>query len=160
MNVNRQELREFAKDFARAVTDLEGKYNVSIKLGAITFGAVDFKAKLTVVSKENGAAEKLLEQDDAKLDFTVGLVAGIKFDAPIRGHQFKDKVSGKIFKVVGLNGKGKKYPVKVESNGKVYKVQALQLRFWESLSSDVQVIDRGRHAAFAVRDQETPASMA
>ena len=48
MEINKQTIEQFRKDFADQVKALENKYGVDIDIGAITFGPNSFHGSLTV----------------------------------------------------------------------------------------------------------------
>ncbi|WP_026498966.1 hypothetical protein [Butyrivibrio sp. WCD2001] len=48
MEINKNTLTEFRRDFKEAVASLEEKYDVTISLGSISYSENDFTSKLTV----------------------------------------------------------------------------------------------------------------
>lgn len=87
--LNKQKIKGFRGDFAKAVAQLEKDYGVAISLGTIRFDAQELRAKLT--AKVGEAAPKA-----SKDDFNVGDVVFIV-------HKKVDPV--KTFEIIKINSK-------------------------------------------------------
>ncbi len=87
--LNKQKIKGFRGDFAKAVAQLEKDYGVAISLGTIRFDAQELRAKLT--AKVGEAAPKA-----SKDDFNVGDVVFIV-------HKKIDPV--KTFEIIKINSK-------------------------------------------------------
>ncbi len=87
--LNKQKIKGFRGDFAKAVAQLEKDYGVAISLGTIRFDAQELRAKLT--AKVGEAAPKA-----SKDDFNVGDVVFIV-------HKKVDPI--KTFEIIKINSK-------------------------------------------------------
>ena len=87
--LNKQKIKGFRGDFAKAVAQLEKDYGVTISLGTIRFDAQELRAKMT--AKVGEAATKA-----SKDDFNVGDVVFIV-------HKKVDPV--KTFEIIKINSK-------------------------------------------------------
>lgn len=65
MNFNKQNVGEFREDFQLAIEELEKKYECNIKLGTITFGSNELRAKMIATKGDKVIAA-------TKEDFNVG----------------------------------------------------------------------------------------
>lgn len=111
--------KQFRREFAEAVTELEQKHGLRIKLGNITYDDFGFKGKIDVTSVGKDAVNdpEALE----KIKFAQNCQAFPNISPDDYGREFEN--SHGTYVVVGLSPKAHKYPIiaKDKSNGKKYK---------------------------------------
>ena len=87
--LNKQKIKDFRGDFAKAVAQLEKDYGVTISLGTIRFDAQELRAKMT--AKVGEAAPK-----SSREDFNVGDIVFIM-------HKKVDPI--RTFEIIKINNK-------------------------------------------------------
>lgn len=97
--IDKQLLEAFRKDFAEAMKPLEKKYNLSLKLGRITYGEDSFNGKLEAFDRSEGESREAKE---------------FQKHCTLYGLEPTDLgktivCDGDSFKIVGLNPSKRKY---------------------------------------------------
>ncbi len=107
MEINNDSLKEFRADFKEAMKTLEEKYDVTIRLGGITYYTNHFQSTLTV---DNGRdPEKIAENrfDEDVLDYPeTGLRPGMY-------RQIFVGNNGRKYATLGFRKNAKKYPIQM-----------------------------------------------
>lgn len=105
MEMKPKNLDAFRKDFENAVQELQDKYDVTIRLGKITYTDESFTAKLTVNNGRDpddiGSAE--FDENVWKYEH-LGLTKGM-YRRVFLG------IDGKQYALLGFNTRAKKYPL-------------------------------------------------
>ncbi len=118
------ELKEFRKDFAIAVIELESKYGVNIELGNISYSSTQFTGKVTVW--KDGVSKF---QEQAEYFKQVYKLYGLEED--MLGKTFN--AQGYELEFVGVDHKKPKYPCicAVSNNyNKTFKLSVSQLKYY------------------------------
>ena len=112
--ITKETCKNFRKDFELAMKELEAKYEISIKLGNISFSSTDFTAKVTA----NVIGEEANEKEESEF----------KSYAKIYGFEPNDygkevTIQGRRFKFVGFNHRCSKNicSIKEIATGKLFK---------------------------------------
>ena len=114
--------KQFRTDFKLAIAELEKKYDISIKLGNISYKSAEFTSKITAVKNDVYPFT-----DEAEHFKVVYAVYGLELD-------MLDKTfvaNGKTLKFVGVDGRKKKFPcicIDINDNNQRYKLSCEQLR--------------------------------
>jgi len=131
------ELSLFRKDFGEAVKELEKKYGVKLELHAITYGDIEFHAKLTA-TKVGETGEKKV--DTSAFEWMKELI-GFKGNL---GDSYTD-YKGITYTVCNLDPKKPKYAVLLKaSNGKTYKstVSMVNMHLASQKKSGLTIVER------------------
>ena len=105
MEINKNTLTEFRRDFKEAVAGLEEKYGVTISLGSISYSENDFTSKLTVNNghDKDDIAQREFDRDVWKYAH-LGLGKGM-YKRIFIG------LDGNRYAILGFNTKAPKYPL-------------------------------------------------
>lgn len=123
--VTRDELKAFRIDFQDAVKELEKKYQVNLKLGAISYTANEFHGKVTATKTTPEAKQANAELERLQWK-NLATFLGMKEDD--YGKSFRD--NGKVMTIIGINPKSRKYPILLKAdNGKVYNGGVTWVKF-------------------------------
>jgi hypothetical protein len=110
----------FRADFQKAIEELEKKYELSIKLGNISYDNTGFNAKIAVVKTDS-------KEDYKKLDFDKYCYA---FGFSPEHYRQTFVASGRKFALVGFNPKAPKNGCLIEGeDGSVYRSPSEQVLF-------------------------------
>ena len=93
MEITRKSLDEFRKDFKEAMASLEEKYDVTVKLGSISFDENEFTSRMAV--KNSRDPEKIARND---------------FDANVWKYEHLGFTTG-MYKRIFIGGDGLRYAV-------------------------------------------------
>ena len=107
MDINKETLPLFRKDFSDAVRKLEEKYEVKISLGTITYSENTFSCKMEV---RNGREE--YESESAAFDDAVWKYAHLGLTEGMYNRVFVGK-NNQLYALQGFNTRAKKYPLKI-----------------------------------------------
>ena len=107
MEINTQSLKIFREDFQKAVSDLEKKYGVIIKLGNITYSDIMFHARVDVKNRD-----ALDEIDEREFDRNVYRYTHLGFQEGMYRRIFIGK-GNEYYAILGFNPRSKKIPLKV-----------------------------------------------
>lgn len=118
MEITDHNLDLFRADFKEAVRDLENKYDVTIKLGRITYDENQFYARMTV---DNGQDPDLIEEHN--FDSEVWKFEDIGLKEGMYRQMFLNR-KGERYAILGFVPNAKKYPLRVVrfSDGKRFHV--------------------------------------
>ena len=106
----------FRADFKKAVKELEGKYNVDLSIGNITYDLFSFSTKLSVTSLDAGGSKE-------EVDFETNCKYYGYAETDYKRKIHLNKGSGEF---VGFIPRGKTYKYLVRQGEKVYKVAEIK----------------------------------
>lgn len=112
----------FRKDFAKAVEDLENKYNIKCSLGDIRYTINDFSVKMQVVKVSNGDEGKSVAELKWRNDF-IKYHSAYELDEDCLDSYFELNDTKYLF--LGCDPKRRKFPI-VAKNLKTNKFVALK----------------------------------
>lgn len=112
MTFTRAKVKTLRADIDKALAAVEKKHGVEFNLGTIRFSDTDFRGTLKCVSSDSDAGRKMFERD--------ALRVGLKKTSYGKEFTFR----ARKYRVVGVNTRAKKYPVKVAdvATGGTYKM--------------------------------------
>lgn len=114
MEFNNEQFKSFKEDFKKLNEALELKYNISIKLGNISYTANEFSTKMSVYKKIEGKEAEQLDYEKHCYKY------GLKPEHYMKTFSF----NGSEFKLKGIKPANRKYPIiaiKI-SEGVAYKL--------------------------------------
>ena len=118
------ELKQFRIDFQNAVSDLEKKHEAKISLGSIRFSSYEFSGKITVKKISIPVSDgKTISPEQYEFEKYCELYGLQKEDF---GKTFS--MSGKEFRISGINVKASKNCINITGNGKQYKTSVEQVK--------------------------------
>lgn len=120
--ITKETCKNFRKDFEKAMKELESKYEISIKLGSISYSSTDFSAKVTanVTGEEANEKEKTEFENYAKI---------YGFNPSDYGKEVT--IQGRRFQFVGFNHRCSKNicSIKEVETGKLFKCPDTTMKF-------------------------------
>ena len=108
MEITRQSLEAFRKDFKSAVKDLEAQYGIKVDLGNITYDSTMFRTKMTVTKRNENV---VVPSDNASPTELIGRTISLKGEK----YEVVDyKPSRPKYPMVIKNARGTRYKLSIE----------------------------------------------
>jgi len=102
MNITKNTLEAFRKDFKATVKELENQYGIEIDLGSISYDSNEFTAKLEVSNRPTNGLSKEQNYFNQECHY---------YGLDKSDFKKKVKLDGKEYIIEGINPRGKKYKI-------------------------------------------------
>lgn len=127
MAITNPMLNEFRKDFEKAMKELEAKYNISVKLGSISFNPTSFSGKISASALSEDGVSILNAGQRWYVHHNLLPRFRNLTNTDIIGAEIVT-MAGQVGTITDIDTSKKKYNIIASINGKRYKLAPEQIR--------------------------------
>lgn len=123
--INRKNLRQINGDIQSALSEVEKKYGIKIKMGNTRYTNKNYTTKIEVAVVQNGEVKSKIATDFERYRHREGIPSKFKVGTRIK------TMSGEYFIIEGYKSRAKKYPIVMSNKDGRFKMSVNQLRMSE-----------------------------